>query len=142
MSIHRYVETSALLRVLLEGDEVLRPLLLADVCYTSALTLAEAKRAIRRARSAGRLDSAGALMARRRVSEFEGWTEIVSINEDVLKQTDEEFPIEPVRTLDAIHLATIQLLAESLPGLEVVSVDERVCENARSLGIKVFPERE
>ncbi len=137
MSSPRYVETSALLRVLLEGDQTLQPLLLAETCYTSALTLAEARRTIRRARAAERLDPAGALAARRAVSEFESWTEIVPITEEILKGTYEEFPVEPVRTLDAIHLATIQLLAETLPDLEVVSADDRVRENARALGLKV-----
>jgi predicted nucleic acid-binding protein len=139
VSCQRYVETSALLRVLLEGDETLQPLLSADVCYTSALTLAEARRAIRRARATGRLDLAGAQAARRGVSEFESWAEVVPITDDVLKRTDEELPVEPVRTLDAIHLATIQLLAETLADLEVVSADDRVRENAKAFGIKVVP---
>ena len=139
MSIHRYVETSALLRVVLEGDEDLRPLLLADTCYTSALTFAEARRAIRRARSAGKLDPAGAQNARRRVAEFESWSEVVPIGDDVLQGTGEEFPVEPVRTLDAIHLSTILLLAEVLPELDVVSTDERVRENVQALGMKVLP---
>jgi len=139
MSHHRYVETSALLRVVLEGDETLQPLLLAGTCYTSALTFAEARRAIRRARSTGRLGRAGAQIARRRVAELESWSEIIPIGEDVLRGTGEEFPVEPVRTLDAIHLATMQLLAETLPELDVVSADERVRENAKALGIKVVP---
>jgi predicted nucleic acid-binding protein len=139
VSLHRYVETSALLRVLLDGDEPLRPLLLAGPCYTSALTFAEARRAIRRARSTGRLDPAGAQSARRRVAEFERWSEVVPISDSVLQATGEEFPVEPVRTLEAIHLATLQLLAETLPELDLVSTDERVRENAKALGINVLP---
>ncbi len=139
MSSHRYVETSALLRVVLEGDETMRPLLLDGTCYTSALTFAEARRAIRRARAMGRLDVAGAQSARRRVAEFESWAEVIPIGDDVLRRTGEEFPVEPVRTPDAIHLATVQLLAETLPELDVVSTDERVRGNAEALGIKVTP---
>lgn len=67
--------------------------------------------------------------------------EVVPVSEEVLKGTDEEFPVEPVRTLDAIHLATIQLLADTLPELNVVSTDECVRENATALGIKVVPTR-
>lgn len=139
MSPHRYVETSALLRVLLEGDDTLRPLLVADTCYTSALTFAEARRAIRRARSTGRLDPAGVQTARRRIAEFESWSEIIPISDSVLQRTGEEFPVEPVRTLDAVHLATMQLLAEALPELDLLSTDERVRENAKALGINVLP---
>ena len=139
MTVHRYVETSALLRVILEGDGTLQPLLSKGTCYTSALTLAEARRAIRRARAVGRLDPAGVQSARRSVVEFERWAEVVAISESVLQGVGAEFPVEPVRTLDAIHLATVQLLAETLPGLELVSTDERVRENARVLGISVLP---
>lgn len=139
MSPYRYVETSALLRVLLEGDAALQPLLLESTCYTSALTLAEARRAIRRARFLGELDAAGVQSARRRVAEFEAWAEIIPMGDSVLRATGEEFPVEPVRTLDAIHLATVQLLAETLPELDLVSTDARVRENASALGINVLP---
>jgi predicted nucleic acid-binding protein len=139
VSLHRYVETSALLRVVLEGDDTLQPLLSTGTCYTSALTLAEARRAIRRARSAGRLDPSGVQIARRSVAEFERWAEVVPISDSVLQGAGEEFPVEPVRTLDALHLATMQLLAETLPEFDLVSTDERVRENARALGINVLP---
>ena len=139
MSLHRYVETSALLRVVLEGDDTLQPLLSTGTCYTSALTLAEARRAIRRARSAGRLDPGAVQIARRSVAEFERWAEVVPISDSVLQGAGEEFPVEPVRTLDALHLATMQLLAETLPEFDLVSTDERVRENARALGINVLP---
>jgi uncharacterized protein len=139
VSPHRYVETSALLRLFLEGDDALRPFMEAGTCYTSALTFAEARRAIRRARFAGRLDLAGVQRARQRVAEFERWSEVVPMSDRVLQATGEEFPVEPVRTLDAVHLATILLLAETLPELDLVSTDERVRENARALGIHVLP---
>ena len=77
--------------------------------------------------------------ARQRVAEFERWSEIVPLSDSVLQGIGEEFPVEPVRTLDAVHLATIQLLAETLPELDLVSTDERVRENAKALGINVFP---
>ena len=139
MSQHRYVETSALLRVILEGDETSRSLLSTETCYTSALTFAEARRAIRRARATGRLDAAGAQHARRRLAEFESWSEVVPVNDEVLHRTGEEFPVEPVRTLDAVHLATLQMLGEVLPNLDMVSSDERVRLNAQALGFRVLP---
>jgi predicted nucleic acid-binding protein len=139
VSQSRYVETSALLRLVLDGDDALRPLVQVDTCYTSALTFAEARRTVRRACFTGRLDAAGAHAARRRIAEFENGAEIVPVNEEVLERTGEEFPVEPVRALDAIHLATLQILAEVLPELDVVSTDQRVRENARALGLNVVP---
>jgi predicted nucleic acid-binding protein len=139
VSRRRYVETSVLLRVILEGDEALRRLLLADTRYTSALTFAEGRRAILRARLSGRLDAGGALKARRRLAEFERCSEVVSLDDEVLRRAGEEFPVEPVRTVDAIHLATLQILAEVFPDLDVASSDDRFRENAEALGFTVLP---
>jgi len=139
MSRSVYVETSALLRVILEGDEDLRPALLGERRYTSALTLLEATRAILRARLAARLDPGGWHQARRRLAEFGSSCEIVPLHEEVLRRAGEEFPVEPLRTLDAIHLATLGVLGEALGELEVVSCDQRVRENAAALGFSLAP---
>lgn len=59
---------------------------------------------------------------------------IVSITEGILAQAGRRFPVEPIRTLDAIHLATAAVLGES-PGLvTVVTRDVRVRDNAIALG--------
>ena len=47
------------------------------------------------------------------------------------------FPIEPVRTLDAIHLATIEEIGETPPFITIVTRDRRVRENAKALGYAV-----
>jgi hypothetical protein len=65
----------------------------------------------------------------------------VPVNEEVLARTGEDLPVEPVRTLDAIHLAALQIPAEVLPDLDVVSADERVRANATALGFGVMPPR-
>ena len=139
MTQRRYVETSLLLRVVLEGDEALRPLLLADAQYTSALTFAEATRAILRARLSSRLDAGGAINARRLLAEFERCCEVVPLDDEVLHRAGQEFPVEPVRTLDAIHLATLQILAEEFHDLDVASSDDRIRDNAKALGLTVLP---
>jgi len=43
--------------------------------------------------------------------------------------------VEPVRTLDAIHLATTLAFTRAFSDLEIVSFDRRLLENARALGI-------
>ncbi len=139
MSRHVYVETSALLRALLDGDETLRPVLAGEGLYTSALTLVETARALSRVRREARL-SAGRLRAvERQVAVFERACEIVPMDDDVLMRARASFPREPVRTLDAIHVATLQLLDEALGGFEVVSCDGRVRENAEALGFVILP---
>lgn len=44
------------------------------------------------------------------------------------------FPVEPIRTLDAIHLATAELLDEPPQLVTIVTRDERVRANAQALG--------
>lgn len=66
-----YVETSALLRVALEGDLVLKQRLIeADRSMTSALTRVEADRAFRCALSAKRLQAGTSQERRRWVEDF------------------------------------------------------------------------
>jgi predicted nucleic acid-binding protein len=134
-----YVETSALLRVVLEADEALRPQLLRESCFTSALTFAEAARAVIRARRQGRLDAPAALEASRRFAEFGRSCGIVPVDQAVLERAARQYPVEPVRTLDAIHLATVLLLSGAAIALDVASCDRRIRDNAKQLGFAVVP---
>lgn len=56
-------------------------------------------------------------------------------------RAEQSFPVEPVRTLDAIHLASALLLRHSVPDLVVVSTDEHIRTNASQLGFAIFPPR-
>ncbi len=139
MSDRRYVETSALLRVLLDGDEALRPALSGEGLVTSALTFLEAGRALLRARREGRIDARGFREAERQLAAFERACDVVALGEEVHRRAREEWPAEPVRSLDAIHLASVRFLDAELGGLVVVSCDERVRRNAAALGFAVLP---
>ncbi len=139
MTANLYVETSALVRVILEGDETVRPLLLGEGRFTSALTFTEAARAILRAQREGRLDARGAREAKKRVAEFGRSCEIVSMDEVILERAGREFPVEPVRTLDAVHLATVLSLNDAAIDIDVLSCDGRVRDNAEALGLTVLP---
>lgn len=134
----RYIESSALLSALLENDQTaIRALRVPGRRVTSALTLAEANRAVVRARVAGRLTPAQEQDAVRALQTFERRTTIVSVSDWVLTRAGHPFPIEPVRTLDSIHLATVELLGEPPQLVTVVTRDRRVAENAKSLGYRV-----
>ena len=136
---HRYVETSALLRVLLEGEAPLRPALSGEGLVTSALTFVEAARALARAQREGRLAAREAREAARQLAAFERSCDIVAVDNEVLRRAREPFPVEPVRSLDAIHLASVRVLDDELGGLEVVSCDHRVRRNAEALGFRLVP---
>ncbi len=64
---------------------------------------------------------------------------VSEISPDVAARAGASFPVEPVRTRDAIHLASALLLRESLPDLTVLSTDDRVRRNCGLLGVPVLP---
>jgi len=49
------------------------------------------------------------------------------------------FPCEPIRALDAIHLATALAVRNLSPEVQVLSFDERIRDNAASLGFALAP---
>ena len=139
MSRRVYVETSALLRVLLEGDTSLRPVLSGEGLFTSALTFLEAGRAIARARRERRHEAAGAREAERLLAAFERGCDVLAMGDEVLRRARDELPEEPVRALDAIHLASLVVLDEALGEFALASCDDRVRRNAVALGFDVVP---
>ncbi len=139
MSRRLYVETSALLRVLLDGDEVLRPVLSGEGLFTSSLTFVEAARAVARARRERRLDAGEAREAERQLAAFERSCDAIALDDEVLRRAREDFPEEPVRSLDAIHLACLRVLDDELGAFEVASCDDRVRRNATALGFALVP---
>lgn len=131
----RYIETSALLSALLEQEPAAkRALRVAGHRVTSALTVAEAHRAIVRARVAGRLDAAQERAVLRALRTFAARCDLVTVTDDVLERVGRPFPAEPIRTLDAIHLATAELLGEPPALLTIVTRDARVRDNAVAMG--------
>jgi predicted nucleic acid-binding protein len=134
----RYIETSALLAALLEGDADARAAVGAGGRrVTSALTFAEAARAIVRARTAGRLTADQERAALGLLLAFERRFDVVAVTDEVLTRAGRPFPAEPIRTLDAIHLATVEILRETPQFVTIVTRDMRVRENARALGYGV-----
>ncbi len=132
------MESSALVAALLEHDTAaMKPSPAGTQYVTSALTLAEAGRAIIRARAAGRLTAEEERRAVRALRTFERRCFILDVDRAVLARVRRPFPLEPIRTLDAVHLATIELLGEAPQLVTVVTRDARVRENAQALGFVV-----
>jgi predicted nucleic acid-binding protein len=134
----RYVESSALVAALLEHDAAaLKSVRARGRRVTSALTFAEAARAILRARTAARLTAEQERASLRALQRFERRCYLVAVTDAVLARVRRPFPIEPVRTLDAVHLGTLELLGEPAPLVTVVTRDVRVRANAEALGYAV-----
>ena len=64
---------------------------------------------------------------------------MLGLADDVTSRAREVWPQEPVRTLDAIHLATATLFARAIGELTMLSLDQRVRANASALGWTVVP---
>lgn len=134
----RYIESSALVAALLEHDaEALTAMRARARRITSALTLAETARAIVRARVAERLTPDAERAAIRALRRFARRCYVVAVTDDILARVGRPFPAEPVRTLDALHIATVESLLEPPQLVSIVTRDHRVRENARALGYAV-----
>jgi predicted nucleic acid-binding protein len=133
-----YVEFNALVAALLEHDtDVTKRLPAGTRHVTSALTFSEAGRAIIRARTTGQLTSEDEKAAVRALRTFERRCFVLDVNQAVLDRVRRPFPVEPIRTVDAIHLATAELLGEPPQLVTIVTRDERVRANARALGFGI-----
>jgi hypothetical protein len=57
----------------------------------------------------------------------------------ILGRACQPFPGEPIRTLDALHLATAIAASTALDGLTLLTVDRRLWSSAQALGLSVAP---
>ncbi len=136
-----YAESSAVLSWLLGeplGPAVRNSLATAEFVVTSDLTLIECDRALHRARSLGQLSAesftelSGEL---RRV--VKSWT-LLRISDEIVERARGEFPDEPIRSLDALHLASAMATRDLLPETTILTFDERGRRCGRSLGLTVL----
>jgi len=133
-----YLESSALLHWIVgqsRAAEVRRAVDQAETVLTSALTLTETERALVRAEEQDLIKGGDAQRLRGLVHRSQAaWTRM-GVSDAVLARAARPFPVEPVRTLDAIHLATALEFALVFPDLRLLSFDRRVCQNAEALGL-------
>jgi uncharacterized protein with PIN domain len=139
-----YAESSAVLAWLLgEPSQALvrRALREAERVVSSTLTGLECARGLARARNAQRLRAADELAALRLLDVAESNWDVHEITSTIVTRARAAFPVEPVRTLDAIHLATAATFNEVVGAIQVLSFDDRIRTNARQLGLGVTPSR-
>ena len=138
-----YAESSGVLAWLLgepEGESVAGELAAAEAVISSSLTLVECERCLIRAVATGAAPEAVAIDRRAALRRAAVHWHLVRVEDEVTERASRPFPVEPVRTLDALHLATALLLRSAMPDLRVLTLDRRVRDNARSLGLSVAPE--
>jgi predicted nucleic acid-binding protein len=138
LSVVLYAESSAVLTWLLGqsgGDEIVDSLRSASGVIASDLTLIECERALIRAWGSGVLSEAERVDRVTKLATISAhWTRL-RVDEEVVERARRPFPIEPVRTLDALHLATALVARSLAPRLRVLTRDQRIRENAERLGL-------
>lgn len=135
-----YLETSALLRALLEGDEDLAHRLDASLpALTTRLTWLEADRAIRRALMLGRLTREEASRVQDRLADLRARCHLAKLDDEAFEHATRDFPVEPIRSFDALHLGAALFLRDALGADTMASCDERVRANAEALGFRLIP---
>jgi hypothetical protein len=137
-----YAETSAVLAWLTgepQGTHVASIMTEADRIVTSQLTLVECERALIRAWALhliSEVERVDRVMKLDRASER--WTRMV-VDDEAAQRARRPFPVEPVRAVDALHLASALLARSTAADLVILTLDQRIRENATRLGFDVLP---
>ena len=134
----KYVDASALLRVLFSEPGPSVPVAAGDRLVSSHLAEVEAFRAVDRERLLGNLDDGETAVKRKELAELFVRMDLMPIGSDVIDRAKGSFAVN-VRALDAIHVATAEILASEAEGdpLEFWTHDERQATAALSRGLTV-----
>lgn len=137
----RYYDTSALVKQYLQeaGSKVVLELLKSgEKVYTASLTYAETHAAFSRRTREGRLTrETTKRLALRFDKDWESY-DIVVLSENVFRLARQMLYRHPLRSADAIHLASALLLARTSPrsSWSFVCADGRLCDAAKSEGFQ------
>jgi predicted nucleic acid-binding protein len=134
----KYVDASAVLRVIFSESGPSVPLAPGDRVISSQLIEVEAFRAVDRERLVGNLDDRTTAIKRKELGELLEMLDLVPVGAGVIERARSPFAVN-VRALDAIHVATAQMLVEEAPGepLEFWTHDARQATAALSRGLSV-----
>jgi predicted nucleic acid-binding protein len=140
--VNLYAESSAVLAWLLDepdSEAVRRALVEADFGVASEVTLAECDRVILRAVSLDRLAEGDAADRHARLSSIAAHWTVLGVSQEVVDRARRPFPVEPIGTLDALHLASALVARRALPELVLLSLDWRVRRCGQGLAFELLP---
>jgi predicted nucleic acid-binding protein len=134
----KYVDASAVLRIVFSERGPSVPLARGDRVVSSHLVEIETFRAVDRARLLGAVDDRQAATKRKELADLLAMIDLAAIDGDVIARAKSPFAIN-VRALDAIHVATAEVLAAEAAGetLEFWTHDDRQATAALSRGLTV-----
>lgn len=134
----KYVDASAVLRLLFSEPGPTVPLARIDRVVSSQLVEVEAFRAVDRERLLGNLNDVQTATKRKELSDLFAMLDLAPIDRLVIDRAKSSFGVN-VRALDAIHVATAEILAAEAGGetLEFWTHDDRQATAALSRGLTV-----
>jgi uncharacterized protein len=136
-----YFDTSALVKRYVDepGRREVLQLLRQNECVTSSVLPVELRSGLRRRVAEGSIDAARLPAILKHVAADRPYWTLVEVGTDVLAGAETLVASHPIRTLDAIHVASAHLFAArvSMPGLVFVSADKRQTETAVAVGLVV-----
>jgi predicted nucleic acid-binding protein len=134
----KYVDASAVLRILFLEPGPAVPLSPGDRVVSSQLVEVETFRVVDRERLLGNLDDAQTARKRKELTDLLARVDLAAIDDAVIGRAKSAFAVN-VRALDAIHVATAEVLAAEAEGeaLEFWTHDERQASAALSRGLTV-----
>jgi predicted nucleic acid-binding protein len=110
-----------------------------ELVMVSDLTLVECDRVLIRAVTTGEIDEAAAADRRAHLNAAASHWHLWRVSPSIVERARLPFPAEPIRTLDAIHLASALAIRSAVPRVELLSLDERIRRAAKQLGFQVQP---
>jgi predicted nucleic acid-binding protein len=132
-----YIDTSALLRIVLREPGALEELRTCDGLVSSELIAIESARTIDRLRLHGSLTTDEAATRLRTVREWLEAIDLVLLRPPVLSRASEPMPM-PLGTLDAVHLATALIWRDRMGALSTIAThDTALGLAARTFGFDV-----
>ena len=101
----------------------------------------ECDRVLIRAATIGEIDEVAAADRRARLNVAAAHWHLWRVTSDIVGRARHPFPTEPVRTLDAIHLASALAARSAGSGVDLLSLDDRVRRAGKQLGFHLRPEK-
>jgi predicted nucleic acid-binding protein len=133
-----YVDTSALLRLVLREPGALEQLRSCSALVSSELIAVESRRTIDRLRLQGALTTEEAAARLRVVADWLEAIDLVLLRPPVLSRAGDPLPT-PLGTLDALHLATALIWRDRVSSLSVIAThDTALGLAARAFGFDVL----
>ncbi len=87
----------------------------------------------------GEIDESTAADRRAHLNAAAAHWHLCRLSLDIVDRARRPFPSEPVRTLDAIHLASALAVRSTIPSMELLSLDDRIRRAGEQLGFRLQP---